>query len=117
MFWLKCVTKSSYQCLTNADGESIIENLRYMATKHELTIRYLVVPTINDSAEEIAEFIALIQSLPNKHIVDLLGYHEMGVYKWEALGLEYKLREIRPANKEDINKIKKMLKKEHIMVL
>ena len=88
-----------------------------MATNHELTIRYLVVPTINDSAEEIAEFIALIQSLPNKHIVDLLGYHEMGVYKWEALGLEYKLREIRPANKEDINKIKKMLKKEHIMVL
>ena len=41
----------------------------------------------------------------------------MGVYKWEALGLEYKLRDIRPANKEDITKIKKMLKKEHIMVL
>ena len=117
MFGLKGVTKTSYQRLTNADGERIIENLRYMATKHELTIRYLVVPTINDSVEEIAEFIALIQSLPNKHIVDLLGYHEMGVYKWEALGLEYKLREIRPANKEDINKIKKMLKKEHIMVL
>lgn len=81
MFGLKGVTKTSYQRLTNADGESIIENLRYMATKHELTIRYLVVPTINDSAEEIAEFIALIQSLLlNKHIVDLLD-----IMKWVCI--------------------------------
>lgn len=117
MFGLKGVRKSSYERLTNCNGESIIENLRYITDKHEVTIRYLIMPEINDSEEEITEFISLIKSLKHDNIVDLLAYHEMGLYKWEALGMEYKLKNVRAATKEDVVKIKKMLKKEHIRVL
>lgn len=36
--------------------------------------------------------------------VDILPYHKLRVYKWEALSLEYALKDVNPPSDEEVDK-------------
>ena len=64
--------------------------------KRPLWIRFVLVPGLTDDpavATGIAEFAA---GLGNVQRVDVLPFHQMGRYKWEALGLPYSLNQVEP---------------------
>ena len=50
-----------------------------------------------------------INSIDSITRVDLLKYHDLGKYKWEALNVPYELEGIRIATDEDIDRVKKIL--------
>ncbi len=50
-------------------------------------------------------------------LIELLPYHTHGIYKWEKLGLKYKLKGTKPPSDNSIQEIKKMLEKEGWKVL
>ena len=41
--------------------------------------------------------------------MDVLPYHTMGMYKWEALGLEYPLKDVPTPTVEQVNRVKTLL--------
>ena len=55
------------------------------------------------------EFKKTIQGYDNVEKIELLPYHEMGKYKWEAMGMEYKLGEDMVPRKEVMDKINTIL--------
>ncbi|RUU69106.1 pyruvate formate-lyase 1-activating enzyme, partial [Mesorhizobium sp. M7A.F.Ca.MR.362.00.0.0] len=57
-------------------------------------ILHVLVPTINDSREDLSMLGDFIATLSNIEKVEILPYHKLGVYKWESLGLEYPLKGI-----------------------
>lgn len=106
LFSLKAVDAKIHRYLTKADNKEILGNLQYIAKQKPISLRYVVVPGINDSEKEIAALSSLIKKIGGDIKVELLGYHTMGVYKWKELGMEYKLSDVKPASKEDVRKVR-----------
>ena len=72
-------------------------------------IRQVIVPGITDTEVDLLQLKEFLRSLENVKKVELLPYHNLGQKKWEALGLEYSLKDIRPATQEDIERAKAIL--------
>ena len=78
--------------------------------KHTI-LRYVLLPTINDSSNHIMILKNLQKKYANIKELQILPYHKKGVFKWESLGFEYKYHNIiPPTNKELKQFIKKTQK-------
>jgi pyruvate formate lyase activating enzyme len=54
-------------------------------------LRYVLVPGLTDDMADIARTAEFVAGLGNTERVDVLPFHQMGRFKWNALGLDYKL--------------------------
>lgn len=92
---LKCIDEEKHKALTGVSNKTILENAEKL--KHsdvQLLFRMPVIPTCNDDeAEKVAAFAG---DTP----LEILAYHETGCGKYDALGMEYKLKEITPPTVE-----------------
>ena len=73
---------------------------RLAALKKPMWIRFVLVPGLTDDpaiAGGIAEFAS---GLGNVERVDVLPFHQMGRFKWQALGLPYSLNDVTPPSPE-----------------
>ena len=103
---------NSYKCkdLTGFSNEKELNFAKYLSDNSiPIWIRQVIIPGITDSKEDILELKKFINSLNTVKNVELLPYHSLGKHKWEQLGFEYGLKNIRTATLEDINKIKEIL--------
>ena len=112
LFALKAAGNQLHQRLTLAStNEEILRNLRYIASRKPVTLRYVVIPGYTDDEAEINSLIRLLSSLDCVDLqVDVLGYHVLGVYKWAELGMPYTLEGVPAASKADVLRVKEMLK-------
>ena len=86
---------------TRAGNELILENAKKIANSDvELIIRTPVVPSFNDSPEEIKAIAKFAATLPGVKEHHLLPYHRLGQDKYDGLGRKYTLTEILPPTKE-----------------
>jgi pyruvate formate lyase activating enzyme len=67
-------------------------------------LRYVLVPGLTDIPEEMEAVADFGASLGVVERVEILPFHQMGRYKWERLGLNYKLSETEGPTPEAINK-------------
>ena len=65
-------------------------------------IRHVVVPGWTDAEEECTRLGELIAPWTNVVGLEMLPYHTMGVAKYEALGVPYRLEGVEPMDKERI---------------
>lgn len=65
-------------------------------------LRYVLVPGLNNSEKDIDELNKLLSVLRHCHRFEFLPYHRLGMHKWGHLGLDYPLKDIRPATGKDI---------------
>ncbi len=99
---IKASTSDLHKWLTGNGIERTLEFGRIIADMHaekgrpRLVLRRVVLPGINNTAVEIAEFVKYIQSLAKMPPVELIPYHKMGVHKWEELGFHYTLADLEP---------------------
>ncbi len=115
LFSVKVVNPEKHLRLTGVENETIIENLRIAADSHaSVTIRYVLIPGINNSKDDWNDLIGLINSLGKRVDVDILPYHRMGRSKWRQLGLEYSLENVPTPTKEDLDKAKRILRESGI---
>jgi pyruvate formate lyase activating enzyme len=85
---------------SNANTLALAEHLSERGTK--MWIRHVLVPgwTLEEGA--LRRTAAFIQKLDHVEKVEILPYHEMGVYKWEALGLDYPLKGTKPPTSDEV---------------
>ncbi len=82
---------------TTASNERILENAKRLAESGvELIIRTPVIPSFNDSAEDIRAIGKFARSLRTVKEYHLLPYHRLGRDKYSGLGRDYSLDEITP---------------------
>lgn len=69
-------------------------------------IRQVIVPGLTDSEENIKKL-----SLLSKHAekVELLPYHQMGIFKYQSLGIEYPLKDTAEPTVEDLACLEKII--------
>lgn len=93
--------------LTGVSNRQIHENIRMISYEKDLILRFPVIPTCNDSEENIfatADFAKTLGAKFNR--IDLLPYHEMGVVTYKRLGRNYPLGGIPVSIKEAMERVK-----------
>ncbi len=97
MLGIKSWGDERHKDLTGMDLAPTLDFARRLAAlRKPMWIRFVLVPGLTDDpgiAGGIADFAA---GLGNVERVDVLPFHQMGRFKWEALGLPYTLNDVSP---------------------
>ena len=96
--------------LVGNSNELELNFAKYLSDNNiDMWIRQVIVPGITDNKEDLLKLKSFISSLNTVKKVELLPYHDMGKYKWKELGIDYELKNIKPATTKDIEKAKRVL--------
>lgn len=107
---LKQINRKKHIKLTGMANDHILQFARFLSDhKVPVWIRHVLVPSITNNEEDLEELGKFIGTLENVQKIDVLPYHKLGVYKWEALGLEYPLKDIEPPSDEDVKRAYELL--------
>ena len=106
MLGLKAFEPDLHKRLTGMDNKSVHEFARRLAArKRPVWVRYVVVPGWTDTVDEAKRMAEFVGSLGNVQRVDVLPFHQMGRFKWEKLGMDYKMKDAQPPSRETVDKI------------
>ena len=107
---IKHIDNDAHKRLTGWENENILDCARYLSDIHKpVWIRQVLVPGINDDDESLHRLRSFIDTLSNVERVEVLPYHDLGVYKWEQLGIPYKLTDVKPPTEESVLHARKIL--------
>lgn len=108
---IKHINPDKHREFTGKSNELMLENARKIAAsgKTRLVIRVPVIPTFNDTPEEIAAIAQFADKLPGVEKIHLLPYHRLGQDKYDRLGREYLLPNILPPENEHMEMLKKVV--------
>ena len=106
---IKHTNTEKHKKFTGRSNELMMENARKVALsgKTNLVIRVPVIPTFNDTVEEIQGIARFADTLPGVNKIHLLPYHRLGQDKYEGLGRAYPMGDIEPPSKEHMETLKK----------
>jgi pyruvate formate lyase activating enzyme len=100
---LKHFDSKAHIKLTGKPNDQIKNFALYLKEKKiPVWIRHVLVPGVTDSEENLQNLGSFINILDNVEKVEILPYHRLGVYKWEALGLKYPLENVQPPTDESV---------------
>ncbi|MFV0363185.1 MAG: pyruvate formate-lyase-activating protein [Suipraeoptans sp.] len=110
MLDIKHMDNQEHIKLTGKPNENILEMAEYLSDINKpIWIRHVLVPEITDNYEYLLKLRDLIKSLNNVKKVEVLPYHNMGEFKYEDLGMDYKLKGINPPDESRIENANKIL--------
>lgn len=85
----------------------VLENaVKISKRAKELIIRVPVIPTFNDTEEEIADIARFAANLSGVRELHLLPYHQFGRDKYQRLGRDYPMGDIATPDKEHMERLK-----------
>ena len=103
---IKHMNSAKHKEFTSQPNEKILENARKITNAGtRLIVRTPVIPTFNDTKEEIAAIAEFARSLRGVKEMHILPYHRIGMDKYKGLGREYSLTGIEPPSKEHMSEL------------
>ena len=107
---IKHIDNQQHRLLTGHDNTNILAFAKYLdSISKPVWIRHVLVPQRNDEDTYLKALNQFIQGLSNVERVEVLPYHTLGAYKWEALGMKYPLEGIAPPSKERVDNANRIL--------
>lgn len=107
---IKCINDDICKELTGVSNKNELAFARYLDKINKpLWIRQVLVPGITDKEEDLLLLKKFIKSLKNVENIEILGYHNLGKFKWYELGYKYELEHVPNATEEDIKRAKEIL--------
>jgi pyruvate formate lyase activating enzyme len=111
LYDLKHMDSKCHREVTGVSNDIILENLRRLsAVGATCIVRIPLIPGINDDEKNLLESGEFIASLSHIQSVELMGYHDIALAKYEALGREYALAGIKPPAETKINRAAELLR-------
>ncbi len=111
---IKHIDPAEHLALTGRGTENILDCLRYLAQREQpLWIRHVLVPGVTDVDDYLRrtrDFIAGLGDAVKR--VEVLPYHTLGVFKWEELGIPYRLEGVEPPTPERTARAQQILRGE-----
>ena len=107
---IKHMNSAKHEQFTGIRNELILDNARKIARAKgdSLIIRVPVIPTFNDTEEEIGDIARFAASLGGVREIHLLPYHRLGYDKYVGLGREYLMGDVKPPSKEKMERLRRV---------
>ena len=105
MLDIKSIDAHLHMKLTGAHNRSVLAFAKYLKDNgKKMRIRYVLVPTLTDNTEHLIALGKFLSDFDNIEKIEVLPYHTMGIPKYEALGIDYPLKGVDNATKEQADK-------------
>lgn len=96
--------------ITGLSNEGVLRVAKHREeTGKKMWLRYVLVPGWSDQEEHLRNMGRHFWNYNHIERVEILPYHKLGVHKWSALGMEYRLNGIETPSEECIAKTKDIL--------
>lgn len=106
MMDIKHMDPEKHKQFTSRDNKLILENAKKIAERaNKLIIRVPVIPTFNDTEEEILAIASFAKTLKGVEEIHLLPYHNYGTDKYKGLKREYLMGDIKPPTDEKMQSL------------
>lgn len=107
---LKQIDRKKHKQLTGLANDHILEFAHFLSD-HQVPvwIRHVLVPGVTTDHEDLENLGKFIGTLTNVKKIEILPYHKLGVYKWEALGYDYALKDVEPPTEEQVKEATELL--------
>ena len=114
---IKHMDSKKHKMFTSQPNERILENARKITDAgQKLIVRVPVIPTFNDTPEEIYAIAQFARSLKGVEEMNLLPYHRLGQDKYAGIGREYTLAHLVPPSNEHMEMLKEVAESAGIRV-
>ena len=88
-------------------GRDIAPTLRFAerlaALSKPVWVRFTLVPGETDDPANVEGIARFVAPMKNVEWVEVQPFHQMGSFKWKAMGLEYKLDDTPPPSRDLVN--------------
>jgi len=102
---IKSMDSELHEKFVGAGNELILENAKRMSCMNkEIIVRIPIIPSFNDSWENLAETSMFCKKIGVNEI-QLLPYHSFGISKYKKMGRQYKLEGLAPPSKDNLKRI------------
>lgn len=104
---IKHIDDAKHRELTGASNASVLDCARYLnEIGKTVWLRHVLVPGITDDPSALQRLADFVNPMKNIVRVDVLPYHTLGVAKWHALKIPYRLENIKPPTAESLARAK-----------
>lgn len=118
LYDLKVVDDVEHKKYTGVSNRLIIKNLKALMEKgrgKDVIIRFPIIPSINDTVENVKRLTALVQQLKGVKEIDLLPFHDVSE-KYMRIGRKYLMQVYNAPSEEKLKQIKAELETAGFMV-
>jgi pyruvate formate lyase activating enzyme len=115
---IKSSVPDVYKAVTGVSIEPTLEFARRLdADGTPVWVRYVLVPGLTDDVENVAGVAEFLATLGNVERVEILPFHKMGEHKWEALNLEYRLKNTESPSTDLVSRVQDQFRQQKLTVL
>jgi pyruvate formate lyase activating enzyme len=103
MLDIKHIEDDVHRELTGHSNKNILELASYLSDHgRDMWIRHVFVPGITDQETALIKLKEFVKTLKTVKRFEVLPYHTFGIFKWEKLGIDYPLKDVKTPTKEEI---------------
>ncbi|MBR5411784.1 MAG: pyruvate formate lyase-activating protein [Fibrobacter sp.] len=107
---IKNIDPTEHKKLTGHDNKNILDMFRYLDEIHKpIWIRHVLVPGGSDNDEQLIKTREFIDTLHNVQKLEVLPYHALALAKYQELGIDYVLKDVKSPSPERIANAKRIL--------
>ena len=108
---IKQYNPQRHRDLTGRSNEQTLRTAEWLETHGKpFWLRYVLVPGYSDFDEDIRNLGNHFRNFKQIQRVEILPYHRLGVHKYEALGLDYALKDVKENTPEQLRSAEKLFK-------
>jgi len=109
LFDIKHMNDSRHKELTGVSNVQILNNLKLLSQNQiKTSIRFPLIPQINDSEQNIGEMISFLKPLNDKNLqqIHILPYHKIGLSKYNRFSIQNRLPNVEEPTEDLIERVK-----------
>ena len=107
---MKAANDPLFRTLTGRGMDNTLDILQHCeTTRKPVWIRHVLVPGYTLTEPHLHELGRLLRDFACIERVELLPFHKMGEYKWEALGCPYTLTDTQPPEAAEVARAQEIL--------
>lgn len=109
LYDLKLLDGIKHKNWTGVDNAKILGNLKSLVkASADIIIRVPLIPGVNDDVEEFAGMMSFVKGLGSISSIHIMPFHQIGSSKYEMIGADYQLKDLKEQNKENVDKCAKI---------
>jgi pyruvate formate lyase activating enzyme len=110
LYDIKALDARKHLKYTSVSNKKILDNLEKLSSENaQVIVRVPLVPGVNDDEENLNQCGSYLASLPHLVGVEIMPYHEIGLAKYQALGMDYKMMETSTPTTVQIRNVEDLL--------